>query len=237
MTRVSPTHMTEVMPSRTREAYDTIKRRIIEMKLAPGSSFTEGELAAMLKFSKTPVREALVRLRQEGLVEAVARSGYRVVPVTIKQARDLFQVRQLLEVEAAGMAAAHSGDLNDLATLEQLARPRDPASGRNAMRRALRDNTAFHVALARIGGNTIMADMLGRNLEQLERLFAIGISLGSGNDEALHGHGDLLSAVKAGDVESARRLAAEHAAESRLMVLNALLSSDAVLSTNIAAGS
>lgn len=228
--------MSEVMPRRTREAYDSIKRRIIELKLAPGASFTEGELAAILKFSKTPVREALVRLRQEGLVEAVARSGYRVAPVTIKHARDLFQLRALLEVEAAGMAASRSTDLETLSALDKLARLGFDASDRNSIKRSMRNNTKFHVMLAKLGGNEILASMLQQVLEQLERLFHLGFSLDTRGEEIVHEHEELLAAVKAGDAEAARRIAADQAASSQLMVLNALLASDAVLMTNIASG-
>lgn len=228
--------MTEVMPRRTKEAYDSIKRRIIELKLAPGASFTEGELAAVLKFSKTPVREALVRLRQEGLVEAVARSGYRVAPVTIKHARDLFQLRALLEVEAAGMAANRSADLETLSALEKLAAVGFNSSDRNSVKRSMRNNTKFHVMLAQLGGNEILATMLQQVLEQLERLFHLGLSLDTRGEEIVHEHEEMLAAVKAGDAEAARRIAADQAASSQLMVLNALLASDAVLMTNIASG-
>jgi DNA-binding GntR family transcriptional regulator len=225
--------MSEFMPNRTRTAYDTIKRRIIELKLGPGAAFTEGELAAVLKFSKTPVREALVRLRQEGLVEAVARSGYRVAPVTVKHARDLFQLRSLLEVEAAGSAAARASDLVGLSTLEKLAAKTYRLSDRAEVRRFLRDNTEFHVGLARLGGNDMLAAMLHQVLEQLERLYHVGLRLDEGTDGLEHEHKALLSAVKAGDVERARKVAAEQAASSRLFVLNALLASDAIVNANI----
>ncbi len=225
--------MSEVIPNRTRTAYDAIKRRIIELKLAPGAAFTEGELAAALKFSKTPVREALVRLRQEGLVEAVARSGYRVAPVTVKHARDLLQVRALLEVEAAGAAAARATDLAGLSALEKLAGKTYRLGDRAEVRRCLRDNTEFHVSLARIGGNEVLAVILRQVLEQLERLFHVGIRLGEPGEGLEHEHKALLAAVKAGDIERARKVAAEQAASSRLFVLNALLASDAIVNANI----
>lgn len=223
------------MPSRTRQAYDTIKRQIIELELPPGASFTEGELAATLNSSKTPVREALVRLRQEGLVEAMARSGYRVAPVTLKHARDLFQVRALLEVEAAGMAASNATDLETLKALEKIARQTYDASKPASIKQFMRNNTRFHVMLAQLGGNEILADMLHQVLEQLERLFHLGLSIQSRGKEIVHEHQELLVAIKAGDAEGARRIATEQAASSQLMVLDALLASDTLLSTNIVA--
>ncbi|MBW3667597.1 MAG: GntR family transcriptional regulator [Actinobacteria bacterium] len=223
---------THLLPTRTREAYDAIKRRVIELDLPPGAAFTEGELAASLGLSKTPVREALLRLRQEGLVDAAARCGYRVTPVTIKRARDLFQLRALLEVEAAGSAAERRLDLDALIELEQLGRQTYDAGDRASITRFMEENTRFHVALAELGGNEALADMLQYVLEQLERLFHLGLVLRSRGDEIVHEHQELLAAVKAGNGRAARRIAGEQAASSQLMVLNALLSSEAVMSAD-----
>ena len=82
----------------TEQAYETIKRRIIQLELPPGSQFTEGQLAAIGGTSKTPVREALVRLQRDGLVDALPRSGYRVAPVTLKDTRDLCEFRRSTRV-------------------------------------------------------------------------------------------------------------------------------------------
>lgn len=225
----------EVLPTRTHEAYTVIKRRIIELALPPGAAFTEGGLAAELGLSKTPVREALARLRQERLVEAAARSGYCVTPVTMKHARDLFQLRALLEGEAAAIAADRGADLETLVELEQLCIASYDPADKSSITRFLQANTRFHVTLASVGGNDALAGMLEQVLEQLERLFHLGLALSSRGDEMVHEHRELLDAVKLGDREAARRAAGSQTGSSQLMVLNAMLSSDAVLSTNIVA--
>jgi DNA-binding GntR family transcriptional regulator len=225
----------EHLPRRTHEAYTAIKRRIIELALPPGAPFSEGELAAELGFSKTPVREALARLRQERLVEAVARSGYRVTPVTVKGARDLFQLRALLEGEAAAVAAKRGADVDALQELDALCHtsynPADPAS----VARFLEANTRFHVGVAALGGNDALAMMLQQVLEQLERLFHVGLAISARSDEVVHEHEELLTAVKAGDAEAARRVASGQSEASQQMVMAALLSSDSVVSANVVA--
>ncbi|MDQ1438101.1 MAG: hypothetical protein QOK43_1730 [Acidimicrobiaceae bacterium] len=220
-------------PNRAADAYNIIKRRIIEMEMAPGAPFTEHKLAASLDLSKTPVREALVRLRQEGLVEATARSGYRVTPVTFKDARSLFQLRSLLEVEAAGMAAERGSDLDALLELEQLGRESYDASDRESVLRFIQHNTRFHVTLARLGGNRFLANVLEQVLEQLERLMLLGLGLRARGDEIVHEHQELLQAIKGGDADEARRVASSQATSSQLMMLEALLSSEPLLSTNL----
>src|SRR5690242_1434669 len=82
--------------SKGEQAYQSIKGRILELHMAPGAPFKEGELATRLGLGKTPVREALARLRREGLVEVAPRSGYRVSPVTLRRARELFGLRTVL---------------------------------------------------------------------------------------------------------------------------------------------
>ena len=227
--------MTGVVTTRTHEAYVEIRRRIIELEMPPGSQFSEGELAADLGLSKTPIREALGRMRQEGLVEAVARSGYRVSPVTVKDARDLFALRSILEGEAAALAADRGADLQALRELDRLCKTSYDPKDQSSITAFLRANTIFHVTLATLGGNERLATMLEQVLVQLERLFRLGLSFRSRANEMIHEHTELLSAVKAGDADAARKVAVGQASTSQLMVLEALLESDAVQSTNIAA--
>lgn len=219
----------------TEQAFDSIKRRIIQLDLPPGQRFTESQLAAELGLSKTPVREALARLEREGLVELIARSGYRVSDVTLKDARDLLAVRTLLETEAAGLAAARIGDGKQLQALNELCRisydPRDKSS----IARFLEANTEFHATVAEAGGNERLADMLRTILEQLERLFHLGLALTTTSEEMVHEHQDLVRAIMSGNVAEARAVAEAQTRASQLMVLDGLLSSPSLLATNIVA--
>lgn len=221
--------------TRSEEAFVDLKRRILELRMPPGHQFTEGDLAAELGVSKTTIREALSRLRQEALVDVVPRSGYRVSPVTLKDARELLQVRLLLEGEAAALAAGASISADDLRTLDELGEiPYDP-SDKESIVRFLSANTIFHVTIARLSGNRRLAEMLRNVLEQLERVFHLGLAMSERAEEIVHEHKAVVEAIKLGDPEKAREAAVDQAHSSQAMVLNALLSSDAVQSTNIAA--
>lgn len=219
--------------SRSFEAYQEIKRRILDLRLPPGTDFTEGAFAAELGLSKTPIREALARLRQEGLVDAMARSGYRVTPVTVKDARDLLGLRTLLEGEAAALAATRGADVDELKHLESLCRTSYDPSDRTSIVDFLAANHAFHMAVAQMSGNTRLESTLQAVLEQLERVMHLGLSLTSRAEEIVHEHRDLVGAILAGDSERARSVAVAQSHSSQLMVLTALLSSDAVLTTNL----
>ena len=215
------------------EAYQTIKRRIISLDMPPGMPFTEGQLAAELSLSKTPVREALGWLQHEGLVELPARRRYRVAPVTLSDVRDWFSLRIILENEAARLAASQGMETEDLQALMELSKvgydPRDPAS----IREFLAANTRFHAIIARAGGNRRLAAVLERVLDQMERLHYMGLSLTARSDENVQEHQDLVRAIMHGDVDSTREILNAHTRASQSMVIDSLLTSKELLSTNV----
>lgn len=219
--------------TRSYEVYSEVKRRILDLRMPPGSEFTEGELVDDLGVSKTPVREALARLRQENLVVAVPRSGYRVTPVTVKDARDLMALRTLLEGEAAALAAQRGADSERLKKLDELCNMSYDASSRESVVSFLQVNRDFHLAVAELSGNERLAEMLIGVLEQLQRVMHLGLALTERSEEIVHEHRDLLDAILGGDPERARKAAVDQAHSAQTMILTALLSSDAVLSANL----
>jgi DNA-binding GntR family transcriptional regulator len=225
----------EAPPNLTDRAYATIKSRLIYLDLPPGTTFTEASLAKDLGISKTPVREALARVRREGLVEASARSGYRVTPVTVKDARDLFALRILLEGEAAALAARHMEDPKHLGVLDRLQQASYNPKDVNSIKTYMRRNTEFHTTIARASGNAHLASVLEEILDQMERLFHIGLSLTNRADEIIHEHSDLVKAIVGGDEKAAREIAIAQIRNSQKMVLDALLASPRLLSTNVVA--
>jgi DNA-binding GntR family transcriptional regulator len=86
--------------SRADEVYEQLKREVAEFKLVPGDRFTENELSERLGVSRTPVRQALFRLQQEGFVEVLFRSGWRVLPFDFEQFEQLYDLRMVLETTA-----------------------------------------------------------------------------------------------------------------------------------------
>ena len=206
---------------------------IICLDLPPGSLFTENQLANQLGFSKTPIREALGRLRREGLADVSARSGYRATAVTLRDARDLYAIRLLLETEAADLAARHFTDFGKLVELEQLCRRTYDPSDRQSVREFMRANNQFHAAIARLSNNNYLADMLALVLDKMDRLFLLGLSLAPRSPEILHEHEELLNAIMAGDPARARDIAAAQLQTSQKMVFDALLSSSSLMTTNL----
>jgi DNA-binding GntR family transcriptional regulator len=195
---------------------------------------TEVALAAHYGVGRAAVRTALNRLYQERLVQPVPRQGYLIAPITLKSTHELFDVRLIVEPAAARLAAAHAtpDDLRRLQEIGERARYR-PGDSESASA-FLRDNTEFHVGVARASGNERLADIIGGLLDEMERLFHFGLAAQDRGDEMYHEHQRLIAALTARDGERAATAAADQINAARAMVLDALLSSRKLRTTNLA---
>ena len=208
------------------QAYSRIKRDIVDCVLHPGSAVTEMQLTRRYQFGKAPVRAALVRLRQEGLVSPVPRRGYVISPITIKDVQDLFEFRLLLEPGMTRLAAGRI-TTEDIRRLKAMCRA-DKLSG-TAFNRA---NTEFHVAIARAGGNERVAISLAHLHEWMERLFHLKMSSEDQTD-GLEEHSLLLDALVRGDAAAAEEIATNHIEKARKKVMDAIFSSPDLMSVQI----
>jgi DNA-binding GntR family transcriptional regulator len=174
-----------------------------------------------LALGRAPIRTALARLAEEGLVQAVPRRGWMVSQVTVRDIHEVFDLRLLLEPEAASRAAAHS-DHSRLRSLdaicEQGYRPDSPDSALAF----LAANRAFHVAIAERAGNTRLARQIARMLDESTRMLVLGLSRRDRSGEMSHEHRALIAALAAGDGPRASAIMREQVAASRDMVLAAL---------------
>ncbi len=217
-----------VEPLLTDQVYDAIRADILACVLAPGESISEGSLVSLYGFGKAPVRSALNRLRQDGLVSVSPRRSYMVSTITLRDVQELYALRLLLEPATARLAAGKV-DARRLEKLDEVClkgyTPGDPVS----TLRFLDANRDFHLHIAESGENQRFIRLLAQVLDETTRVMHIGLGLRNRNAEMQHEHHALLAALKAGDGEEAARIAEQQVAASRDMVLNALLSSRAVL--------
>lgn len=187
--------------------YEQLRADLISCALAPGTEIREAELAARFDMSKSPVRDALMRLEREGLVITLPRQGYRVAPVSLTDVLDMFQLRAALERACVERIVTY-------ASQEQL-------DGLNAFRHFdasawdggfIAYNRAFHRRLAQLGANTRMRDQLIDLIDLMER--AVFMSLNNvkkGDPQPLVGeHGDIIDALQARALKRAQRLVEQH---------------------------
>jgi DNA-binding GntR family transcriptional regulator len=172
---------------------------------------------------KAPLREALVRLSQEGLLQSIPRSGYRITVVTIQDVQDIFALRLLLEPVAARQAAGRI-DEQLLTQLNELCKAGYQPGDRDSESAFLRANRELHVAIADASGNRRLARVLERLLEETERLFHLGLAVRNRTDEMKHEHEVLVAALVAGDADAAAQTTIEQVEAARKMVMDGILS-------------
>ena len=205
-------------------AYRAIKDDIISCALQPGDDISEAILLARYGVSKAPVRSALLRLRQEGLVVSRGRRGSMVSQVTFRDIQEIFQLRLLLEVVATRLAAGkvdrdHIMDLNDAVVSSFLAR------GEQSEAEYMRANREFHRYIAESSGNQRLAALVIDLMEQHERIVHLGLALQNREREFPHLHDDLVKALVDGDGNRAALLVEQSLRGGQKKVVDALLSS------------
>jgi DNA-binding GntR family transcriptional regulator len=197
--------------------YKELRRSIIVGRRSPGERLSVEELAARYGTSVTPVRDALQMLSQEGLVTIKPRSGYFCTRITLKQLRDLLEMREILEVAAVERAAARITDEQ----LEQLEHVHSGYTGDDdeSYDRYTDENRRFHCLIAEAAGNHELADALGHLLDRLAR-FMVMRHAGE-TMEAIHGR--VVQALRAHDVAAARQALLDELGETRDAVLDRVI--------------
>lgn len=198
--------------SLARQAYERIKDDIMDQRLLPRQSLVESELAARYGMSKTPIREALLGLTREGLIELNSFRGGRVRDFTANDAREIYEVRELLEPFALRQAVPHLGD-NDGRCLRALLDEAKAAAERGGRRTLSKLNRVFHGSLVARCDNERVIDILSRLQDQIKVM-----SLRFWNVQATHlheayQHEVILAAVEAGDADRAAELLGNHISE------------------------
>lgn len=196
--------------------YERVKSDIFEFRLMPGARFSENELAAQMKVSRTPVREALMRLAREGFVMVHSRSGWSVRPLDFERFDQLYDVRVILEL--AAVRALCGGDFGDaLAELKKtwLVAPRQRL---DAPMEVARLDEAFHATLVSATGNRELARMHADITERIRIVRRLDFTQPERISYTYEEHGAILRAVLARKLQQATLLLRSHIEQSKLEV-------------------
>lgn len=155
--------------SATERAYRALRRLILDNELPAGGQLLEIEAATMLGMSRTPVREAMVKLEQDGLVELRARHGMRVLPLSATDISEIYEVITALEGAAAEAAARKGLSEESLASMRQALRDMDSALARDDLKAWSAADERFHRLLVNAAGNKRLTAMLDQVWDQSHR--------------------------------------------------------------------
>ncbi|MDB5928556.1 MAG: GntR family transcriptional regulator [Polaromonas sp.] len=219
----TPAALPAVRISRAEEVYEQLKRDIGEFKLVPGDRFTENEISERLAVSRTPIRQALVRLQQEGYVEVLFRSGWRVLPFNFEQFEQLYDLRMVLETTAAHRLCddgLHAACTVNRALLGELAAIwLAPLEGRSAdMAQVSQWDEAFHCTLVSAAGNTEMARVHRDVTERIRIIRRLDFTKPARIDATYEEHAQILGAIQRKRGDQAAMLLRAHIQSSQAEV-------------------
>ena len=205
--------------SATDLAYQTLKREILSNLLAPGTSISIENYVHSLKLSRTPVREAVLRLEREGLIEVRPRQGTFVAPLDLRQIRELYAVRRLLEGEAARLAASRI--------------PRDPLDSLLQELKSLHDprtlferGQAVHALCAQYCGNQTLRQMLESVQDHFIRFRSLSLQIPEKLLSSHREHLAILEALAVPDGDLAQQRMHLHFDHAAAYLLETLLNRD-----------
>jgi DNA-binding GntR family transcriptional regulator len=211
------------------DAYSAIKDMILTGQLKPGNKLSDQELAVELGVSRTPVRHALSRLAQDGLLDNGRGKGYYVADLDAKQVADLYALREVLEAHAIRLAVerATSSDLQELAkvlaTLEKLSE--DPSKRGEEIRVGLK----IHEIIARATGDDFLYETMVRLLNRMH--FFIWMDTLNEDPQAAEltrrEHNALLEFFRSGKADEAEALIRTHIRTAKQGILKVLAARDA----------
>ena len=197
-----------------------LRRSIIMGHRAPGERLSVESLADSYGTSVTPIRDALQMLSEAGLVTIKPRSGYFITRITLKQLRDLLELREILELAAVRRAANHITE----AQLDALKSVHAGYTGDDdeSYDRYTQENRQFHFLVAQASGNQELADTVAHLHDRLARFMVI-CHAGETMEKT---HARIIEALATQDAESAQQALQNELAETRALLLERVIQKD-----------
>lgn len=195
-------------------AYQQLRQELDNFHYVPGDRFSENEVSARLGMSRTPVREALVRLQREGYISVMPKLGWVVNAIDFVVFEQLYDVRSVLECAAVDLLCAAGNVARRLESLRALWCV-DTSQRLNECTQVSRMDEAFHMSLVHAGGNLEMARIHQDLTERIRVVRRLEFTRSYRIDAAYDEHAQILQAILAHDSAHAKALLRRHIAVSR----------------------
>lgn len=195
------------------QVYQVVRGLIVSGRMRPGEAVVEAALAARLGVSRTPVREALKRLSDEGLIDVFAQSGTFIAPISRKALEEAYVIRTALEAESAARAAGRLTAAAVEAFTDNIA-AHELAIGRRRFGDAIRLDDTFHRMIAEVNGLHMLWRAVDISKAQMDRGRHLAIPEPGLGAVTIHQHKLILTAMQEGDAGHAAQCMREHLATS-----------------------
>lgn len=205
--------------------YETIRDAIVQSTIPPGARITETGLANQLNVSKTPVREALLKLREIGLIEPYGARGGRIVLPSPVAIRNAYEVRRALETFASRIAAQRSDD-DAKAAVEAAARSCLEHAENGDLEQFKAYDAEFHRAVVQATDNPRLTSMVADTVALVTALRRRDVPRAQASLECAQAHVRIAAAISAGDEDAAGDEMAEHLRQVEGYVLANMVDGD-----------
>ncbi|MCX5398370.1 GntR family transcriptional regulator [Streptomyces sp. NBC_00102] len=204
-------------PPAADRVYSHVKKAVLDRRYEGGTLLTEGDLAEAVGVSRTPVREALLRLEVEGLLKLYPKKGALVLAVSAQEIADVVETRLLVEEFAARKAVPASPGL--IGRLEELlAQQRTLAEAGDLEAVSVADR-CFHAEIVRNAGNQILSRLYDQLRDRQLRMGVAVMEAHPGRIAAnINEHAELLEAIRSGDAEEAAQVVRRHVGRVKVLV-------------------
>ena len=207
---MKPSPTTPTGASLVDAAYEQIRRRILDNVWPPGHRALEQEVALALGMSRTPVREALMRLSGEGLVEVIPRHGMRVLPVSPTDMREIYEILTALECMAAELLARRQPSAAELKPLIDATKAMDKALKLEDLDAWAAADERFHAQLLELAGNRQLQATVLNYWDRAHRARLFTLRLRPKPINSTQEHMALVERLRTGDAPGASQAYREH---------------------------
>ena len=200
--------------------YKELKDQILTLKLSPGTLLEEDRILGKLGFSRTPFREACMRLKEEGWLLSISRRGYLISPIMFEDMSDIYSLRLILESASVQIVASRASE-KDIQLLEEMVRFEEDelGSGQSVKKSLVELSYKFHMRFAELAGNTRIVNIMQSAMEHCERFDSM---LSRYDSQAPWvRHSKIVLAIKNRDPIEASKRMQEHIQQARSRILNA----------------
>lgn len=208
--------------SQTERAATLLREKIMSNELPPGSNHLETELAELLGLSRTPVREAMLRLESQGLVEVRPRHGMRVLPISANDMEEIYQLLTELESLAAYDLALKKPTPEQLEPMRQAVAEMEAALQEDDRQRWAEADNRFHEVLVELAGNRRLRNVVAMYSDQAHRARMVTLYIRPKPTSSNQDHLNLLAALEKGDADAAREIHRNHRLRAKEMMIELL---------------
>lgn len=200
------------------EVYLKLKEAILTGEISPGERLSIGRLIQEIGFSPTPIREALLKLEQEGFVSRQQKGGFIVSRFTKKDIEEIFDIRILLESHAVTLAIQHIQN-EDILWLENNIKESEQYIINNKLNRVSTLNTEFHDYLNKLSKNDRLLSLINGLRDQIFQYRSAILRIPEKAKISIEHHKKIVEAIKKKDVEALKKITEEHIQVGKEVIL------------------